>query len=139
MGKEQDLYVSTEHGLIGLKVLPGAIFDSRGMLKIEDESSLTNLSDIWRIVDETITPEMLVDFHPPLDFHGALDDTFLLLSPTSSAPGRPRVNKVSVLHKGEIQLDISSPGGDYNAIATFDDQTLNLKKLILDGKQVFPK
>lgn len=138
VGEMHELYVSTKHGIAGFSFGTGVIFGSKEMLKIDSASTLTNMSDIWKMVDEKITPEMLTAFHP-LNFYGALGEEFFQLTPTSSGVGVPRVNKVSVLDNEEIQLDLSSPSGDHNAIATFDDQTLDLKRLILDGKQVFPK
>jgi hypothetical protein len=123
--------------LIGFTPIYGGIHWSRPLLNVG--ASVTDLPSAWKNVDEKITPEMLISLTPQLDFKNALGDKFFLRDPTSMSPGVPRINSLTVKDGNQIQIDLSSPGGDYQAKCVFEAETLALKSAFLDGKQVYPR
>lgn len=137
VGRSHEFYVSTGSGIIGFTAIPGGIQWSRPLLSIG--TNVTDVKEIWKSVDDDITPEMLASITPQLDFKGVLGEAFFLRDPSSMAPGVPRIDSVNISNGTHIQLDLSSPGGHYHAKCSFDVRTLTLNSAFLDGRQAFPK
>ncbi|EEF57928.1 hypothetical protein [Pedosphaera parvula] len=143
VGPHYYVYVATAHGIIGFRPGAGAVYWSKPMMKIDPGISSTNLHDIWKLIDEKVDSEMLSNLNSQVLFshalfQGGLDEKFPWLLSASCSLGSIKINSITLLGNNDIQIDISSPDREHRAIGIFDDQTLELKKATLDGKQVFP-
>jgi hypothetical protein len=139
VGQPCDAYASTEHGIIGFTAFAGSVFWTKPMLNIDTLTNSTCLNDVWKLVDEKIDPQMLLNFNDQPLFRGVLDHNFDWSPSVSCSGSWPQLKSVTPLKNNAIQIDVSSPDGKHQAIGIFDSQTLEMQKVTQDGKQVFPK
>jgi len=139
-GPEQDFYVESEHGVFGTKKQRGAWMQWCDSL-------------VARQGDEKCTMDKALDRFEKVDVF-ALNRAWCIGSQTTEISRTlfkpPFINyktddplKLEFLRiqvgREELCLDMKSPNGRYTASATIDIKSKKVLKVVLEGKQIFPK
>jgi len=124
IGREFPVFVSTRRGIVGLGTDGPVIQWSRSLLN--GGGNPADLPQLWAAFEKDVAPEKLTDLGDLVMLRGSLSEDFFTDRPQTSKGGRPAINNVR-LNGGQIELDMSSEGGDLKAEVILDENTLKLK------------
>lgn len=135
IGPEQQLYLRTSRGPLGISVAPGGFLSIWESL-VSENNSRGKESEL-EAFSKNVDGARLLEPTAMIDLREGLNPFFFASAPYSMEAGQATIEGAS--YKGDIlSLRLRSSGGDYRALITVDVRTEAVTSAKEDGREVLP-